>query len=65
MQTAQKVAYTPKEAAQVLRIGVNRVYQLCHMDGFPCIMVGSRFIIPVDKLHEWVNTQAANKAVIS
>lgn len=30
-----KLAYTPKEAAKVLRVGVNRIYQLCRMDGLP------------------------------
>ena len=59
-----KLAYTPKEAAKVLRVGVNRIYQLCRMDGFPCIMVGSRFVIPTDKLHEWMNTQVAERRVI-
>ncbi len=55
----EKLAYTPKEAAALLGIGHNAIYELCHQKDFPCIRVGARLVIPADALRRWLDVQAA------
>ena len=49
---------TATEAAAVLRISRSKVYALTHTASFPTIRIGTRVVIPRDKLIEWMNTQA-------
>ena len=46
------------EAAAVLRISKSKVYELARTESFPAIRIGTRVIIPRDKLIEWMNNQA-------
>ena len=46
------------EAAKVLRISKSKVYELARTESFPAIRIGTRVIIPRDKLIEWMNNQA-------
>lgn len=57
-QLQGKIALRPKEAAQLIGVGMNRIYQLCHQADFPSVRVGSSFIIPVDALCRWLDRQA-------
>ena len=47
-----------REAAGVLRISKSKVYELAQSESFPAIRIGKRFVIPRDKLIEWMNNQA-------
>ena len=49
---------TATEAAAVLRISRSKVYELTHTASFPAIRIGTRVVIPRDKLIEWMNEQA-------
>lgn len=49
---------TATEAAAVLRISRSKVYELTYTTSFPAIRIGTRIVIPRDKLIEWMNTQA-------
>ena len=51
----EKLAINVKEAAKLLGIGVNSMYDLVHREDFPVIKVGARLIIPLDAFHHWVN----------
>lgn len=57
-----KLALKPKEAAPLLGVGVNRIYELCHRADFPAIRVGAGYIIPVDALQHWLCAQAGTTA---
>ena len=41
-------------AAALLGVSVSSMYQLMHEKGFPVLRVGSRLVIPKDKLRAWV-----------
>ncbi|MDR7868404.1 MAG: helix-turn-helix domain-containing protein [Sporomusaceae bacterium] len=45
-----------KEVAAVMRISTSQVYQFCKgsMYDFPYFQVGSRYLVPRDKLKEWM-----------
>ena len=43
-----------KTAAQVLGISISSMYELMHEKGFPVLKVGSRLIVPKEKLQTWV-----------
>ena len=60
MEANEKLTYTVPEAAEVLGLNRNTVYELCKTEGFPCIHIGKRLLIPVDGLHRWVNSGGAS-----
>ena len=53
-----RLAVKPKEAAHLLGIGVNAVYELCHRSDFPVVRVGNSMIVPLDGLRRWLDRQA-------
>ena len=40
-------------------LGISRAgaYELAQSEGFPALRIGTRIVIPKDKLQEWVNKQ--------
>jgi len=62
-KTENKLAYTVREMAQLLGIGVNNAYELAHSEGFPCVWVSARrCVIPADGLRRWLDERAAGGA---
>lgn len=57
----ERLAITVKEAAQMLGIGMNRMYDLVHREDFPVIQVGTRLVIPLDPFRCWVNREGVKK----
>lgn len=53
----EKLAYSVPEAAKVLGVGVQTVYNLVHVEGFPAVRVGKRFLIPCAGLARWLEAQ--------
>lgn len=49
-----KEIYNVQEAAEVLGVGANTVYNLSHTQGFPSFKLGKRILIPRKQLMEWV-----------
>lgn len=41
-------------AAALLGVSISSMYELMHEKGFPVLRVGSRLMIPKDKLQAWV-----------
>lgn len=41
-------------------LGISRAgaYELARSEGFPALRIGTRIVIPKDKLQEWVDKQA-------
>ena len=44
-------------------LGIFRVgaYELVHSEGFPKLKIGSRIVVPKDKLREWIDANTAQK----
>lgn len=49
------------ELAEYLGIGRNTAYNLSKADGFPCVHIGKRLIVPIRALEEWLEAQAMAK----
>lgn len=49
-----KAVLTVKEAADYLRISASKAYQLIRNNQLPHIEFGHRYVIPKQKLLEWV-----------
>ena len=45
------------EMAAVLGISRAGAYELARAEGFPALRIGTRIVIPKDKLQEWVDKQ--------
>ena len=52
----------PKQAAKLMGIGTNAIYNLCHRADFPASKVGSGYIIPTDTLRKWLLRQAEQES---
>jgi len=50
----QKFVLTPKEAAKILGVGENKIYQLVKTEGFPKLMIGKMYRIPMLEFEQWV-----------
>ena len=49
------------QVAAVLGISRAGAYELVHSDGFPTLKIGSRIVVPKDKLREWIDANIAQK----
>ena len=45
------------EMAAALGISRDGAYELARSEGFPALRIGTRIVIPKDKLQEWVDKQ--------
>ena len=55
---------TVEDVSHVLGIGLAHAYEVAHRKDFPTITLGSRIIVPRDKLMAWIEEQAAKKTEI-
>ncbi|WP_195463300.1 helix-turn-helix domain-containing protein [Anaerotruncus colihominis] len=55
---------TVQDVADVLGIGLAHALEVAHRKDFPTITLGSRIIVPRDKLMAWIDEQAAKKSEI-
>ena len=46
--------YSVAEAAQVLGVSRQMVYELCRTESFPSLRLGKRIRIPIESLHDWI-----------
>lgn len=49
------------QVAAVLGISRAGAYELVHSEGFPALKIGSRIVVPKDKLREWIDTNTTQK----
>lgn len=49
------------QVAAVLGISRAGAYELVHSEGFPALKIGSRIVVPKDKLREWIDANVAQK----
>lgn len=47
------------QMAAVLGISRAGAYELVHSEGFPALKIGSRIVVPKDKLREWIDANTA------
>ena len=45
------------EMAAALGISRSGAYELARSEGFPALRIGTRIVVPKDKLQEWVDKQ--------
>ena len=48
------------QVAAVLGISRAGAYELVHSEGFPALKIGSRIVVPKDKLREWIDANTAH-----
>ena len=51
------------EMAAALGISRAGAYELVRTEDFPALKIGSRIVIPKDKLREWVDQNTGNKGI--
>ena len=49
------------QVAAVLGISRAGVYELVHSEGFPALKIGSRIVVPKDRLREWIDANTTQK----
>ena len=48
--------------AKVLGVSPSSGYELIHEKGFPALRIGSRIVVPKEKLRRWVDAQTGGDA---
>lgn len=51
-----------KQVAQTLGISISSAYELMAEKDFPALHIGSRIVVPKDKLRVWVERQIGGEA---
>ena len=49
------------QVAGVLGISRAGAYELVHSEGFPTLKIGSRIVVPKDRLREWIDANTTQK----
>ena len=49
-------------AAKLLGVSISSMYELMHEKGFPVLRIGSRLVIPKEKLKVWVEQRIGGGA---
>ena len=52
------VTVSVERAAELLGVSARTVYDLIHSDGFPCVPIGKRRVVSVERLKEWVDERS-------
>lgn len=52
---------TVVQVAAVLGISRAGAYELVHSEGFPALKIGSRIVVPKDRLREWIDANTTQK----
>lgn len=58
----EPLAVGTTEAARLLGISRHTLYRLLHQEGFPAFRVGTRVLISVDGLRDWIARQTKEGA---
>lgn len=56
-----KTFHSAHELRELTGLSLPTVYNWINSQGFPCIRVGRRVLIPVDAFHRWLEEQARSK----
>ena len=51
----------PSEVSKCLNIGRDNTYALMKQKGFPSIQIGNQYLVPEDKLDEWINNNLGKR----
>ena len=53
----ERLTITAKEAAAMLGVSMNTIYELSHREDFPSVRVGKRVLISRKRFIEWFDNQ--------
>lgn len=51
----------PAEVSKYLNLGRDNTYALFKIKGFPVVQIGNQYLVPEDKLDEWINNQLGKR----
>ena len=54
MDKLEPIAVSAPEAARLLGVSKQTIYQYIHREGFPAFKLGGRTLVSVDGLREWL-----------
>ena len=53
-----KLVYSTNEVAELLNLGLNKVYELLYSKQIPSVRVGRKYLIPKHSLEHWLEKTA-------
>ena len=57
VEEEEKLSYVPKEAAKILGVGNNTIYNLLKDDDFPSFRINDKWYVSRKGLEDWVEKQ--------
>lgn len=61
LNPSEKLVYNVAELAEILGIGLPAARNMIHIQGFPALKVGGRYLIPKQALQRWLDNRANNQ----
>jgi len=61
LNPSEKLVYNIGELAEVLGVGLPAARNMIHIQGFPALKVGGRYLIPKQALQCWLDARANNR----
>jgi len=59
--TVSKKTISVREFSQLYGLGLNKAYQIVNIEGFPCLRVGKKILVIVNKLDSWIEQHIGDK----
>ena len=60
LNPSEKLVYSVGELAEVLGVGLPAARNMIHIQGFPALKVGGRYLIPKQALQRWLDNRAGS-----
>lgn len=55
---------TPKEISKILKISMDKTYELIQSPGFPKLKIGRQYRIPEEEFNKWIKRYSYNQYII-
>lgn len=56
-QEQKRLAYTVKEAAEMLGLSKSRLYEMVQFDEIPYMRIGGKILLPKKEFESWLNSR--------
>lgn len=55
---------TPKEISKILKISMDKTYELIQSPGFPKLKIGRQYRIPEEEFNKWIRKYSYNQYIM-
>jgi excisionase family DNA binding protein len=65
-KTMSEIEYlTVKQVCDIIPLGKSTIYKIFHLDGFPAVKIGRRYMVEKSELMEWIKSREGKQVIIN